>query len=257
MSSGTLTPQQVAFFRTFGYLAMPGLLADCIGEITQAFTEVFERHQRQHDGSARTAILPFLDSHERLCALLDDPRIDGIAASLLGDDYNYLGSDGNYYVGDTQWHCDWWSEDMTFIKIAFYLDPVRRDTGALRVVPGSNAASPYRAALGDRIVDCRQTLGITGAEVPAVALECDPGDVVCFDLNTLHASFGGSNRRRMFTINACQRHPEDKLAGLRKLMSVLGSKHSDGYYGKVLVDTATPQRQRHMEQVLANVSAVR
>ena len=33
--------------------------------------------------------------------LLDDPRIHDIAASILGDDFNYMGSDGNFYVGDT------------------------------------------------------------------------------------------------------------------------------------------------------------
>ena len=32
------------------------------------------------------------------CALLDDPRILGIATTLLGDDFNYTGSDGNYYA---------------------------------------------------------------------------------------------------------------------------------------------------------------
>ena len=26
--------------------------------------------------------------------------------SLLGEDYNYASSDGNYYVGDTKWHSD-------------------------------------------------------------------------------------------------------------------------------------------------------
>lgn len=41
-----------------------------------------------------------------LCGLLDDARVDGIFASLLGDDYVYLGSDGNFYVGDTRWHSD-------------------------------------------------------------------------------------------------------------------------------------------------------
>ena len=39
-------------------------------------------------------------------SLIDDPRIHALATTLLGDDFNYMGSDGNYYVGDTGWHSD-------------------------------------------------------------------------------------------------------------------------------------------------------
>jgi ectoine hydroxylase-related dioxygenase (phytanoyl-CoA dioxygenase family) len=40
-------------------------------------------------------------------------------------------------------------------------------------------------------------------QVPAVALESQPGDVVAFNHNLMHAAFGGSQRRRMFTMNTC------------------------------------------------------
>jgi len=32
-----LTPQQLAFMETFGYLSFPGLLDDCIDEVIEAF----------------------------------------------------------------------------------------------------------------------------------------------------------------------------------------------------------------------------
>ena len=83
--------------------------------------------------------MPFIDQHEYLCGLLDDPRIEGIGSALLGDDFNYTGSDGNYYVGDTRWHSDGYRDKKyVSLKMAFYLDPVTRDTGCLRVVPGSH-----------------------------------------------------------------------------------------------------------------------
>ena len=95
-----LNQQQLNFFDTFGYLALPGFMADCIEEITDAFEQVWaERgggHDGQpHDGQRRSCIVPFIDQHERLCALHDDPRIEGLLASLLGDDFNYSSSDGN------------------------------------------------------------------------------------------------------------------------------------------------------------------
>lgn len=86
MSSFTLTDHQKTFFETFGYLVFPGLMSDCIDELTQAFHEVFERRGLTHGGQERTAMIRFIDDHERLCTLLDDSRIDGIAKGLLGDD---------------------------------------------------------------------------------------------------------------------------------------------------------------------------
>ena len=35
-----LNQQQLNFFDTFGYQALPGLIADCIDEITNAFEQV-------------------------------------------------------------------------------------------------------------------------------------------------------------------------------------------------------------------------
>ena len=60
----TLTDQQIAFFHTFGYLSFPGLMADCIEEITHAFERVWERHGggkdgRPHDHTVRWVELYF------------------------------------------------------------------------------------------------------------------------------------------------------------------------------------------------------
>ena len=44
-------------------------------------------------------------------------------------------------------------------------------------------------------------LGVTGDGVPSVVLDSRPGDVVVFNHNLLHSSWGGGNRRRMFTLN--------------------------------------------------------
>jgi len=96
-----LTQQQLDFFDTFGFLKFSGLVADRIDEITEEFVALFiERgggHNGQpHDGSKRSCIAAFIDQTERLSALIDAPTILGAAKSLLGDDFNYKGSDGNY-----------------------------------------------------------------------------------------------------------------------------------------------------------------
>ncbi|MDE2733760.1 MAG: phytanoyl-CoA dioxygenase family protein, partial [Gemmatimonadota bacterium] len=171
-----LNQQQLNFFDTFGYLALPGLMADCIDEIIDAFEQVWaERggghYGQPHDGERRSCIVPFIDQHERLCALLDDPRIEGLLASLLGDDFNYSGSDGNYYAGDTRWHSDGYQKEIRHVKIAFYLDHLTRDTGCLRVIPGSHRrGDQYAETLEANVKQSQEQWGISGDQVPAVAL---------------------------------------------------------------------------------------
>ncbi|MDE2125730.1 MAG: phytanoyl-CoA dioxygenase family protein [Armatimonadetes bacterium] len=246
------------FFDTFGYIGLPGLMADCINEIEEAFEEIWSQRGGGHNGSAhsgaaRSCIVPFLDQHERLCALLDDHRILAICNSLLGADFNYMGSDGNYYTGDTSWHSDGWYSEMRYLKIAFYLDDLTRETGCLRVIPGSHIKGDrYADALHRDIGRSQELLGIAGSELPAVALETRPGDVVCFHHNTKHSSFGGSTSRRMFTINLSQHYPDALLPELRNYVASFARFWVDCPFGDEMLRTAGPTRRRHLEQVLAN-----
>lgn len=258
MAPFKLTDHQLDFFQTFGFLGFPGLLADQIDEIDSAFEAVWEargggHHGKPHEGKARSCIVPFIDQSARLCALLDDAQIHGIAASLLGDDFNYMGSDGNYYVGDTGWHSDGWHPRFRHIKIAFYLDPLTRDTGAIRVIPGSHLpGDTYANSLAEKVGKSQELWHSHGRDVPAEALETMPGDVVCFNHNTKHAAFGGSTRRRMFTINLCERYPESHLDTLRGYISGHARYWVERVYGETMVATAGPDRMRHLEQVMAN-----
>ena len=255
-----LTEQQLSFFRTFGYLSFPGLMTDRIEEIQSEFEAVWAMHGgghngKPHDEKARSCIVPFIDQSEVLCTLLDDPRILGIAYSILGDDFNYTGSDGNFYVGETRWHSDGARkpEEPMYIKIAFYLDRLTRDTGALRVIPGSHLVGDgYADALSNHIGNSQEQWGLRGRDIPAAVLETKPGDLVMFNHNTKHAAFGGGVRRRMFTINLSQRYPEDRLDDLRKQIATAARFWIDRKYGEKMVRTAGPERMRHLEQNLAN-----
>ena len=255
-----ISEQQMGFFRTFGYLSFPELMADRIEEIDREFEAVWAAHGGGHNGKlhnekARSCIVPFIDQSEVLCSLLDDPRILGIASSILGDDFNYVGSDGNFYVGETGWHSDGARkpEDPMHIKIAFYLDPLTRDTGALRVIPGSHLCGDgYADMLSEQVRNSQELWGLHGQDIPAAVLETQPGDVVLFNHNTKHAAFGGGTRRRMFTMNLSQRYPENRLDDLRKQIENAARFWIDRKYGEKMVRTAGPERMRHLEQNLAN-----
>src|SRR6476469_2155728 len=145
MPSTRLTEEQLAYFNMFGFVAFPGLLADKIGRIIDEFEAVWAangggHNGAAHDGTARSCSVQFIDQSVYLSTLLDDPRIHDIAASILGDDFNYKVSDGNCDVGDTILHSDGYGGrgGMRHIKIAFYLDKLDGNTGALRVIPGSH-----------------------------------------------------------------------------------------------------------------------
>ena len=185
-----LSDQQMAYFETFGFLTFPGLLIDVIDETTLRFEKVWAdhgggHHGREHDREQRSALLPFIDQDPYLSAMLDDPQIDGIASSILGEDYNYTASDGNFYVGDTEWHSDGYGHSKYLsIKMAIYLDPVSERTGCLRVIPGSHIVGDvfgdalHKGAPGSKEPRQEELWGIKGSQVPAVPIESQPGDLV-------------------------------------------------------------------------------
>ncbi len=262
-----LTEQQLGFIDTFGFLGFPGLLKDKIDGIIDAFETVWAERGgghdgKQHDGTARSCIVPFIDQHPVLSSLIDDPRVNGIFSSLLGEDFVYMGSDGNFYVADTGWHSDTdWSGKMRgkppriHFKMAFYLDPLTRNTGALRVIPGSHRyGDAYAESLESSIRKSGENWGIEGWEVPAVALETQPGDILVFNQNTKHSAWGGSDRRRMFTINCTARYAVRDMHLLKNEIAAGARFWLVNVYGEAMLQTAGPDRMKHLEQPLAHQS---
>ena len=137
----------------------------------------------------------------------------GVLSSLLGPDYEDNDSDGNIFACDTGWHSDMFGtnlQERLYIKVYFYLDPLVRDEGALRVIPGTNSLlSPFasdaaQAPLGGRRARVRRS-GST-RDIPSWTIETRPGDVVFGDFRTMHAAFDGGPNRRLFTINFSSPH---------------------------------------------------
>ena len=202
-----LTKEQIAHFKTFGFVIRRQCFsAGEMEEISGAFDDVLteDRRGRPFDGAARQAVLGFIEKRPLLSGLVEDDRIYQPLEQLLGPGFVWIGSDGNLYVGDTGWHPDGSDLDYGRIKVALYLDPVTKETGCLRVVPGSHRM-PLHAALdplkGQRRDPDHQPFGTDGSGLPCYPLESEPGDVVFFNQNLWHAAYGGRTGRRMFTMN--------------------------------------------------------
>jgi Phytanoyl-CoA dioxygenase (PhyH) len=218
-----LADQQVTYFKTFGFLKVPGLFARDVERIGKGFEDVFAaetpevldpanpyhrtRHER-YEGETRTIIRQFVDKSPDLRWLRHDGRVLGVVRSLLGDRFVYAESDGNLFNCDVYWHIDVYgaAANVEHVKLSFYLDPLRGDTGALRVIPGSHfVGTGYAGALYKHLSReprrVTEHVGVEVDEVPSWTVEVDPGDLVVGNFRTMHASFNGGLRRRLFTMN--------------------------------------------------------
>jgi ectoine hydroxylase-related dioxygenase (phytanoyl-CoA dioxygenase family) len=219
---GAITEQQLTFLQTFGFLRLPGLFADEIGEITEAFEAVFadegnlrlDMNEALHRNDRRVIIPRFVDYHPTLACLPEDERILGVAKAILGDDAEYAESDGNLAFCHSEWHADTFAAPMTVrhVKLSFYLDTLRADSGAIRVLPGTHYwESPYardvRGALRE-FGKAADVFGVDSTEIPAVVVDSDPGDILIWDYRLVHASFHGLDRRRFFSVNFRERQAQ-------------------------------------------------
>lgn len=201
-----LTPAQLQHFTTFGFVVLhQAFSAIEMASISDNFDTVLaeDRRGETFSGEKRQAVLGFIEKRPALTALVEDDRIFEAVEQLLGPGFVWIGSDGNLYVGDTGWHPDGSSLDYGRLKVAFYLDPVTKDSGCLRVIPGSHRP-PLHDELSQRNLHgaaAESPYGVAAMDIPSYPLESRPGDVVMFNQNLWHASFGGKAGRRMFTLN--------------------------------------------------------
>ena len=91
-------------------------------------------------------------------------------------------------------------------------------------------------------------------------LESQPGDVVAFNHNLMHASFGGSTQRRMFTLNNCARCTSAaEIEDLENYVAAHARFWLDHMHSDVMRQTAPPARMVHLQQVMeheAHLSAL-
>jgi hypothetical protein len=256
-----LSEQQARFFKTFGYLVFPKLFStEEMAEIARQFEYTIDNFGggKNHDGTRRTIMGAPIEHTPAMCALLDDPRILGIIGGVIGADFSYCGGDGNYYSGDTGWHPDGNFNLLNPVKVAFYLDPVGPETGCLRVIPGSFEIEHliHRHKLNPN--DSEKLFGIQPRDFPGnVPLTSTPGDIVMFNHDVLHAAYGGSNRRRMFTMNCHRRaNTPEELAALKRWLDQHAFNHGKNInmpprcFTETMLSTASPERLKHLEQPL-------
>jgi hypothetical protein len=201
-----LTENQISHFNVFGFLILKGLLTqdevDLANEEFDTGLALAETHserrgiRQQLNWTNLGPDSPFLGS------LLEDARFLGNASQLIGSDVVGHYANCNLFDGDrTEWHPDTPHLARRGVKLAFYLQPLDADSGALRLIPGSHR-DPFHSDI--RKVSLKESNsgqidadGLDIEEIPAYVATCEPGDVIAFDNRTWHASWGGKPNRRM------------------------------------------------------------
>lgn len=210
-----LSPQQVHFFDTFGFLKIPGLFASDIQHIVEGFEDLFgnedqpvwETQEALHGNQRRVIIPGFIEQSPKLAPLQHDPRVVGIVQSLVGREYQWFSSDGNLFYCESYWHPDDYSAPLHeyHIKLSFYLDDLTGRNGAIRLIPGSHFhQQSYARTLRRDLKDAtkvEELFGIPGAEIPSITVESSPGDLIVWNFRTIHGSYNGGERRRLFSLN--------------------------------------------------------
>jgi len=223
-----LTEEQKAHFEAFGFLMLPRLFnSDEVGVMRKACMEVVDR-----EGGANAlrdaegwSIGGLMERHPVLMPFLDDDRIYEIPETLLGPDFVLEMTDGHVRAGNTPWHGrDPRNEKSATlhranVRVCIYFDSLNKETGCLRVIPGSHLR-PFADnlhLLGNQYDDSTSMpFGVMGPEVPCVALESEPGDVVIFTESVQHGSFGGRARLQLTTQYIANPTTEEHLAQMRE-----------------------------------------
>ena len=212
-----LTEQQIAHFEVFGFLIRrklfpPGEMA----EITREADDLW-RQMRQdgEDENSHQSLQRFIEQRPRLARLADDDRIYEPMGQLLGAGFIWGGSEGVKgsfnETNDHRWHCDragLYGLNYRWIKHMIYLEPATKDTGALRVIPGSHLR-PFCDMLhplnDQKNGTCRDLFGVDGDELPCVALESEPGDLVMFNHYLFHGVYHKQPKRRYIALKYAEK----------------------------------------------------
>ena len=215
-----LTAEQKTHWDVFGFLMLPQLFTpEEVRTVREASIEVIEREKGAAAlrGEEGWSIGAFLERDPGLTSLLDDDRFYGIPETLLGPDFILEMTDGHVRAGDTPWHGG--AGVLKTARVCFYFDKLNKDDGCLRVIPGSHRKpfSDLLQPLGDQKEGpASRPFGVSGPEVPCVALESEPGDVLVFTESVFHASFGGKSRLQLTAQFCANPTSEEQLAEVQQ-----------------------------------------
>lgn len=217
-----VSADQVAAFRRDGYLVLPSVLdatevevwRETVAEAVRMRLEGGGRHN-QYEASdpfykeVFTQALRLSNKHEGLRALVRDPRLGRLAATLAEVEGVRLWHDQALikepYANQTTWHRDtpYWSiSTRSAVNFWFALDEATLGNGCLWYLPGTHRLGDYELVeIGANMGDLFRQYP-AWREIEAQPTPCPVGSLVVHNAMTVHGA--GANmtprRRRAMTI---------------------------------------------------------
>ncbi len=202
-----LTPQQLNTLGLFGYIKLPAVFLNEIVSLTAAFDKAFEDHATEvvawdhvvHANLPRKILPQIADKSPEIRALLKNEMLARIVGDILGEGYQFIGSDANIYECGTRWHTDiiGLPYNCKNVKLIFYLDPSKKNEDCFRVIPGSHFhTDKFAKQLKQQIREPQVNLNLDMKDIPCQQVTTEPGDVVVFDARVWHAVDHAGKRRR-------------------------------------------------------------
>ena len=225
-----LTDQQISHFQAFGLLILRGAFSkaetgELIDETERLYRRILGREPREDEVIWEAE---FVERSQQLMGLIDDGRIHQAACDLIGDRFLWVGSEGMRGVDRNgpvhHWHTDGDESRVKLtsrrLKIMLYLDPLTREEGAIRVIPGSHRSPLFDTLLPfqeEHTRDHPRFFGLQGQDIPGCAVETAPGDIVILNPWIFHSVYGKVGRRRTIVLKLAGRpRTAGELAELKK-----------------------------------------
>jgi Phytanoyl-CoA dioxygenase (PhyH) len=203
-----LTRQQTTFFDAFGFVRLEAVFVGEIDEIAEALKAL----------PSSTVAPNIVCRHPRLAQLRQDDRITGIAQSVLGDDVEWTQISADPDACGRAWHDD--TSDGSGrrrIVVSLVLRPVRANSDAIRVIPGTHLAKSSYARDLRRLLsefgEPGKAFGVESDAIPATVVDADAGDVLIWDGDLIHASSNGVSQRRLLSVGFLGRSREADRSG--------------------------------------------
>ena len=253
----TMTPEQINYFRTFGFFLSRKLLSlEEIELLSRAFDLAMEKARggalKPGPGEKRQQVIPFFDyDPDAFFPLLDDARILDPFEQLLGENFIFTVSEGIIHTGGSAWHHDAYAPEGLFsMRAAIYLDPLGPEDGCLSAIPGSHCRE-FR----DNLVDNKDQLGTAPENMPGqYPLANEPGDVLFMNHKIQHAALSDKPGRRAIHINVVQNATSEKnQEHFDWLVDFMAreTKAWGRFYSNRLIRTAGPRRGKMLDNAIA------
>jgi len=242
-SPRVLTPEQTSFFHDHGYLRIPqvfspaetaeladhldwliGVWADTSPGWSGPWRKVY-MNEATEKKSKLTAMHDLYNYSEPWMRAVTNPRLTGAMADLLGPNVELHHSTMHVKPPETghpfPMHQDWafyQHADGRYIDVLVHLDDTRHENGEIRFLDGSHKGGALEHITMTPDGPCTPHLSTEKYRLEdTVAVPAKAGDVVCFNLHTIHGSHINTTTRNRRLVRVGYRDPENVQTGGQSL----------------------------------------